>query len=171
MLLLDVGLNDSTDVTTNGVPDIVDATSGTWNVYTDTANDANVPINLWNPVGELDVAATQGGGSYADVPQTPSFFDEIGSAINKTLGTLTDTTIKAGTARAQAELGSLIGRSNPPPQNTNTNLQNKTLLSRLSSAQQQSYLGGLTQSIKDKKNWPLVGAMLLGIVIIFRMVG
>jgi hypothetical protein len=164
------GSTVSSDLLTGGTPAIIDQTDGVWNVNTDTAVDAdNGSVNLFNTPGDLSYAATQGGGTNTPTPSTPSFFDQLSHEVNKTIGTMLDSTIKAGTASAAQQLGNIVGKANPPPSNTNTNLANKSLLSRVSSAQQQMSLGGLTEVIKDQKNWPLLIGSVAAVFILFRI--
>lgn len=162
---------DSFDADTIASPDdppgIVEQTDGEWSVLTDTSVDpwgtsGSETLDLWNQPGDLATAVTQGGGTYTSAPAQPSFLDLLGGQIKNTIYTLGASTVAAGTASAQVKLGDLMGGANPAPSNTNTNLANKALLSKVSSAQQQTFLGGLTFSIKDRKNWPLIA--VVGIV-------
>jgi hypothetical protein len=141
----------------------------TWTA-TDIASDGTA-IPVRNTSGDLSQAITS--SLYSSGAATPGaqsgFLDSLDKAWNDAYKQISSGAISAGTAAAKSAIGTAIGGSNPQPTNSNTNLANKSLLSKAVSMQQ-SMLGGIMSDGKGGTNyWAVGGIVVLLIVIMGRL--
>jgi len=140
---------------------------GTWSTTVDTSVDASSVYAIpANDTGTMSAAIANDGLDPTPPGQPSGTFTALENTLSDGFKALLGGGIQAGTSAAKAALGGAIGSANPGPSNSNTNLANKTLLSRVSSWQQ-AFLGGIATDPKTHKtNWWLVG----GIVVVFGLI-